>query len=78
MKKALLMDNYKPHIKDGTGRTKRFSHKQRVVHLVKEVNGDNFLPALCGETPSGRSLGWHLVNQEPTCKKCIEMARRNG
>ena len=63
-----------PHFLDGVGRTKSFTHKKRVIHYVEEVyGGDNFKTALCGKTPSLKSLGWHKTKEEVSCKKCLKI-----
>ena len=55
---------------------------KRVTHAIPdtgEMRGYLDTPALCGDTPSGRSYGWVPVNgRAVTCPKCLKIMQAQG
>lgn len=61
-----------------SGRAFNGAHRDSgsVVHIVpklpKGTGGDWFDKAVCGTEPGRRGNGWHEVNEDPTCERCIK------
>ena len=60
-----------------SGRAFNGAHRDAgtIVHLVKSM-GNSFGfwggKSLCGTEPGMRGNGWHRVDKQPTCLKCIK------